>query len=166
MEKRGEKWTENWQILKNNKITHPFVAHELLVADGLVGLEVGVGALRSRAVTEAFSATPVVVTAFVTVTKFAVVGATGTLQWNWAFINDVTHILTLLIFEYLLLRSPTHITVDYQLKLILLNKYLSDQMLRVLTFLCAVKMRTHIDFDRFLFFLYKVRSLHNSDSKS
>ncbi len=50
------------------------------MTDGLVGLEVGVGALRARAVTEALAATPVVVTAFVTVTKFAVVGATWTLK--------------------------------------------------------------------------------------
>ncbi len=60
--------------------THPFVTDELVVANGLVWLEVGVGALRSRSVTEALTPTPVVVTAFVTMTKFTVICATGTLK--------------------------------------------------------------------------------------
>ncbi len=64
----------------NEISTHPFVTDELVVANGLVGLEVGVGALRSGSVTEALTPTPIVVTAFVTVTKFTVVSATGTLK--------------------------------------------------------------------------------------
>jgi hypothetical protein len=59
--------------------TYPFVADELLVADGLVGLEIGHGAVWAGAVAEALAAAAVVVATLIVMTKLAVVGATRTL---------------------------------------------------------------------------------------
>jgi hypothetical protein len=49
------------------------------VADGLVGLQLGHGAVRPRAVAEALAAAAVVVAALVRLPELAVVGAAGTL---------------------------------------------------------------------------------------
>ena len=62
------------------KCTHPFVADELLVADGLVGLELGGGAGGSEAVAEGLRPAAVVIPTLVPQLEGALVGATGTLE--------------------------------------------------------------------------------------
>ena len=60
--------------------THPLVADELLVADGLIGLEGGHGAGGGGAVAEADVAAPVVVPALVSRLERALFSAARTLQ--------------------------------------------------------------------------------------
>ena len=66
--------------LSQGSSTHPFVADELLVADGLVGLQVRDGAVRAGAVAEALTAAAVVIAALVVSPELAVVGAAWTLK--------------------------------------------------------------------------------------
>ena len=67
--------------------THPFVADELLVADGLVGLELGGRTGGSESVTKRFRAASVVVPAFVPELERALIRAAGTLKRKQQQIN-------------------------------------------------------------------------------
>ena len=60
--------------------THPLVADELLIADGLVGLELGGRAGGAEAVAEGLRPAAVVIPALVPQLEGALVGATGTLE--------------------------------------------------------------------------------------